>query len=64
MPCCEGHTCDYCATCKLGVCCNEGRGAPSGDPFADPIREPGRRTAPAEAPTMPIRTPAGMEAHR
>jgi len=61
MPCCSGHTCDYCATCKLGVCCNEGKGRPQHDPVGVPIGEPRTRpqTMPQVAPAKPGSVPVG-----
>jgi hypothetical protein len=56
MPCCSGHTCDYCATCKLGVCCNEGKSRPQYDPVGVPIGVP--RTRPSEPATAPQTRPA------
>lgn len=52
MPCCRGHQCDYCATCKLGVCCGDS-GGKSREREATPIGEP--RLRPSE---MPAPTPA------
>jgi hypothetical protein len=57
MPCCSGHSCDMCATCKLGVCCGDSGYHPT-EPHGVPIGEPQRRTSPVEVPTMPVRTPA------
>lgn len=58
MPCCSGHTCDFCATCTLGVCCQEGGG--QGLPGrAKPVRAPRRRPVePAVAPRTRPAVPA------
>lgn len=57
MPCCNGHTCDYCATCKLGVCCGD-KGGGGHDPEAQPIRKrtrtPERTAVPRTRPAMPV----------
>lgn len=61
MPCCAGHTCDYCSTCKLGVCCGDS-GGKQAEPGAYPIGEPRTRPseAPVEAPSKPGSVPVGV----
>lgn len=61
MPCCNGHSCDRCATCQLGVCCGDS-GGKTHVPEAQPIDQPQRRpnSVPLEAPTKPGSVPIGV----
>jgi hypothetical protein len=61
MGCCSGHTCDYCAACRLGLCSGDRGGGDGVSPNAKPIGEPRGRSTPTEAPTMPVRTPARVD---